>query len=229
MAVLIWDQQDDQLRLAASPTTTPTALTSPRRTTPLDYRAAQGPGVCEVWRTLRDLLRGSGSVGVEDAGAQEVKSGAAEHLPLQHFDLVDGAFDRSRTMAQRQPRLDAARSNTTPTGRKRRFRCSTPGFGTIVCPSSAEARPAADAISRTARPANWSRGDFGGQDADTSATPGTIFRIRHPKDHQEPRSLVTPHTQTGHLAPEQNYAGALPGSRPPSAPNRDGSRLKAVQ
>src|SRR6187402_261261 len=46
---------------------------------------------------------------------------------------------------------------------------------------SASTGSAAEASSRSARPANWSRGDFGGQDADTSAARETIFRLGHPK------------------------------------------------
>ena len=87
----------------------------------------------------------------------------------------------------------AASASTTTSGcrRPRRRRRSGTLDSLATSADSARAGSAADPSSRSARPANWSRGDFGGQDTDTSAAPGMIFRLRHPKDHQEPRSPVT--------------------------------------
>jgi hypothetical protein len=39
---------------------------------------------------------------VENAFAEEVEPGAAEHLSFQHFYSVDGAFDRSGVIGQGQ-------------------------------------------------------------------------------------------------------------------------------
>ena len=107
----------------------------------------------------------------------------------------------------------AASASTTTNGcRRPRRRRRSGTFDSLA--TSADclwAGSAAEASSRSARPANWSRGDFDGQDTDTSAAPGTIFRLRPPKDHQEPRSPVTTPRRTHPKPDTAHQNGTTPG------------------
>ncbi len=102
-----------------------------------------------------------------------------------------------------------------PLRRRRSRTCESLATST----DSASAGSAASSASHRAQSANWSRTGLEGQDADTSAAPGTIFRLRHPKDHQEPRSSVTTPRRTHsnrtlHLRSQQRRG---PASKVPSS------------
>ncbi len=64
--------------------------------------------------------------GVEDAGAEEVESGAAEHLPLQDFDLIDGALDPPGAVLKRQACVDGVLVTAQVAGERRHRRQRVP-------------------------------------------------------------------------------------------------------
>ena len=73
--------------------------------------------------------------------------------------------------------------------------------------------PAASSASHNARSARWPTTGSIREDDDTSATPGTIFRTRHPKDHQSRARPTTPtsvrsSTRTEHFKPKQRRGRA---------------------
>jgi hypothetical protein len=84
--------------------------------------------------------------------------------------------------------------------------------GLMTRADSAFAGAPASSASHAARSARWSRPGVGGQDTDTSAAPGTIFGLRHRKDHQEPRlSVPTPRRTRTHQIKQEQRRGRGPG------------------
>jgi hypothetical protein len=78
--------------------------------------------------------------------------------------------------------------------------------------ASAATEPAASSASRRARSARWSTTGWIGEDDNTSAAPGTIFRSRHPKDPQSRVRPINPALsgiQPRQNTPSRNSAGAV--------------------